>query len=243
MNDADCFVANFWRSVRAAPEEVARWADWPVNEADLVARRRWLQANAGALRVAVMADPDHFDAKVAGWWLWGRCASIGDSWTLLRPEVETNLHLPVLSCHGIGVHSLSMRGRVREVLEAIAARLRHVRVTCGDWRRCLSPTATWKFNRSRNGVATGVFLDPPYRGTLALYDSFGEDATRVRRRGHPTNAEVAARRDLSAEARAWALENGSNPLLRIVLCGAFDEHAELGWPSHRVGNDEVWSNA
>ena len=35
VNDIDCYLSNFWRSLRYAPEEVAHWADWPVNEADL----------------------------------------------------------------------------------------------------------------------------------------------------------------------------------------------------------------
>ena len=40
VNDLDCMIANFWRSVEEDPEEVAYWADWPVNEADLHARHR-----------------------------------------------------------------------------------------------------------------------------------------------------------------------------------------------------------
>ena len=35
VNDKDGFVANFWRALQAAPDEVARHADWPVNENDL----------------------------------------------------------------------------------------------------------------------------------------------------------------------------------------------------------------
>ncbi|MEI8120358.1 MAG: hypothetical protein WCG68_05695, partial [Actinomycetes bacterium] len=32
LNDADGFVANFWRALIAAPDEVAQHLDWPVNE-------------------------------------------------------------------------------------------------------------------------------------------------------------------------------------------------------------------
>ena len=42
VNDLDCNVANFWRAVQADPEAVAKFAAWPVNEADLHARHRWL---------------------------------------------------------------------------------------------------------------------------------------------------------------------------------------------------------
>jgi hypothetical protein len=49
VNDKDGLIANFWRAVKAAPDEVARWADWPVNEADLHARHQWLVAQAPLL--------------------------------------------------------------------------------------------------------------------------------------------------------------------------------------------------
>lgn len=39
VNDKDGFVSNFWRAVQTAPDEVAHYADWPVNENDLHARR------------------------------------------------------------------------------------------------------------------------------------------------------------------------------------------------------------
>src|SRR5262245_42340040 len=34
VNDKDAFVANVWRALQAAPDEVASWADRPPNEAD-----------------------------------------------------------------------------------------------------------------------------------------------------------------------------------------------------------------
>lgn len=42
LNDIDCYIANFWRAVKHVPELVAEYADWPVNEADLHARHRFL---------------------------------------------------------------------------------------------------------------------------------------------------------------------------------------------------------
>ena len=38
INDADGYVANFWRAIQREPDAVARWADQPVNENDLHAR-------------------------------------------------------------------------------------------------------------------------------------------------------------------------------------------------------------
>lgn len=80
VNDLECYLANFWRALAADPEQVAHYADWPVNEADLHARHRWLVVH-GAARVAKLrTDPEYFDAKVAGWWVWGQCLWIGSGW-------------------------------------------------------------------------------------------------------------------------------------------------------------------
>lgn len=71
VNDADCYLANFWRAVAADPEAVAVHADWPVNESDLFARHLWL-VNEGRARIAAMeADPEFCDVRVAGWWVCG----------------------------------------------------------------------------------------------------------------------------------------------------------------------------
>jgi len=80
VNDRSRFLSNFWRALRADPDAVAEACDWPVNEADLHARHRWLVAQLPALAAAMDADPEHFDAKIAGWWCWGACAWIGSGW-------------------------------------------------------------------------------------------------------------------------------------------------------------------
>lgn len=80
VNDKDAYVANFWRAVSHDPDAVAAYADWPVNEADLHARHQWL-VSSGRERVdRLTSDPDYFDAKVAGWWVWGLCLWIGTGW-------------------------------------------------------------------------------------------------------------------------------------------------------------------
>jgi hypothetical protein len=42
INDGSGFIANFWRAVNYQPENVARWADYPVIHVDLGARHIWL---------------------------------------------------------------------------------------------------------------------------------------------------------------------------------------------------------
>ncbi len=77
-NDYDGLVANFWRAIQHDPEAVAQYADNPVNECDLHARHLWL-LNHGlpGLPEKLMADPDFYDPKIAGWWAWGICVWIG----------------------------------------------------------------------------------------------------------------------------------------------------------------------
>src|SRR5208282_5063193 len=97
VNDRDCFVANFWRALQADPQAVARYADNPVNESDQHARHLWLiQQTDWAERMKT--EPEFYDAKIAGWWVWGQCIWIGSGWCSgLR-------QLPHLGTAGKGVH-------------------------------------------------------------------------------------------------------------------------------------------
>lgn len=79
VNDKDAYVANFWRAVKGDPEGVAFYADWPVSEADLHARHRWL-VRQKAFRKRMVTRPDFFDVRVAGWWVWGISQWIGSGW-------------------------------------------------------------------------------------------------------------------------------------------------------------------
>lgn len=110
VNDRDRYLANFWRAVSAAPELVAEAANWPVNEADLHARHKWL-VNQVEFCDRMHTDPDFYDVKIAGWWVWGICMWIGAGWC-----VEPNNHKhPKLDGLGKGVHSDGAHGRERSV--------------------------------------------------------------------------------------------------------------------------------
>ena len=79
INDADGFVANFWRAVKSDPDEVARWAVWPCSEVDLLARHRWLceVTRKRDFLESMKCDPEYYDARIAGYWCWGLCYWIG----------------------------------------------------------------------------------------------------------------------------------------------------------------------
>ena len=236
INDADGFVANFWRAVSLDAAEVARHVDWPTNEADLIARHSWLVRNAPGLLQRLEADPDYYDAKVAGWWCWGACNWIGSGWcsgtgpwqhdgekmvdARQLPHLGdagrgVNRQLPHLSA-GQGVnrqlpHLSAGQGRsayIHEWFGALMDRTRGVRVTVGDWQRVLTDSVT-----VRHGL-TGVFLDPPYTKGAMDYAAGGVGG------------------ELADKVRAWCAKNGNDKRLRIVLCGHAGEHDALlqdGW--------------
>lgn len=277
----NCYLTNFWRALQHAPEEVANWSDWPVSELDLHARHRWLVSRV-EVRERMRADPDWFDAKVAGWWVWGLSQWIGSGWCAQPAweearatraekgcgvETSTAAKRPSLPRGGRGVQQVSARledlrsntdyarrpslcppmgvqgsrargpseqlpylnrggqgvtSRLHEKMpkanrgtasrlqteglyqwmEELQVRLRWVRVCCGDFARVLGPSVT-------TGIGvTGVLLDPPYLVAAGRDPSIyaEEDST------------------ASERARAWALEHGDDPKLRIVLCGYEGEH-------------------
>jgi hypothetical protein len=289
VNDLDCYLANFWRSISTDACGTAEHCDWPVNEADLHARHLWL-VNQEEFRERMKTDPEFFDVKIAGWWVWGISQWIGSGWCSrpdwtgrrnagresrgifrkgrhqFNPEWQCR---PFLTTSGQGVHAgklnrkrpmihgghtgkgvhaaepgvasqfgaktsvtekrphLSGRGTgigihgdlnhsaLYAYFEVLAARLRRVRVCCGDWTRVLGPSVTVK-----HGVC-GVFLDPPYDMRVVS----GAES------GAPTDGLYSSHdNDLSKAVAEWAIANGNNPLLRIALCGYEGEHQfPNGW--------------
>mgnify|MGYP001611645972 FL=1 len=70
--DSDGFIANVWRSLQFSPDETARWCDWPVNHADLSARKSKLIANEKNLLENLIKDDEWHDPKMAGYWIWAQ---------------------------------------------------------------------------------------------------------------------------------------------------------------------------
>lgn len=114
INDKDCMVSNFWRAVAyGGADEVARWCDWPVNEADLHARHLWL-VNRVEFRERMKTDPHYYDAQVAGWWVWGISQWIGGGWCTAGRHWRQNVvkrSMPNMKRHTAGVHRKRMQLR------------------------------------------------------------------------------------------------------------------------------------
>ena len=88
VSDNNGFIANFWRGIQQAPEEVAKWADWSINETDLHARHKWLLSQDKAIDIRQELDdnPMWFDARIAGWWAWGQSIWIACGWCDAEPH-------------------------------------------------------------------------------------------------------------------------------------------------------------
>jgi DNA adenine methylase len=224
INDKDGYVANFWRAVTAEPAAVAGWADQPVNENDLHARHIWLVNQRDSFVPRLEGDPKFYDAKIAGWWVWGVCCWIGHGfcsgqgpWHVVDGQLVhlgdkgqgVNRKRVLITNDGIGCTRRS--GGVYEWFEMLATRLRGVRVCCGDWQRVCGPTPTIK-----QGL-TGVFLDPPY-GVATRSDCYTEDC-----------------RELAHAVRDWAVGHGDDPLLRI---GGYGSQSKNGNDNCR--RERIW---
>lgn len=206
INDADAWLVNVWRAMKADPEQVAEYCDWPVTELDLIARNRWF-IRQRELYQKIKDDPEFYDCKAAGWWIWGKCAWIGSGWA----SVDSS-KLPHLGNAGRGVNRklphLGDAGRgqrliwLTEWFNQLSYRLRDVRITNGDWSRVLGDSTTY-----RHGL-TAVFLDPPYT----------DNATRT------SNVYAVDCEQVGHAVAKWAIENGNNRLMRIAVCGYEGEY-------------------
>jgi hypothetical protein len=244
INDADGNVANFWRAIQAAPDDVARWADYPVNEADLAARHYWLITEGRERLARCLGNPNGYDAQVAGWWVWGICAWIGGNfasgdgpwqWTgeecLKDAGLGINRKMPHLGDAGRGINRQmphlgdAGRGINRQMPhlssgQGIADMFTRLADRLRMVRVCHGDWSrvTGDSVTWRHGK-TAVFLDPPY--AMAERSSV-----------------YATEDDCAAAARDWAIEAGKRPDMLICLAGYDTEHAMPGdwsafaWKAH-----------
>ena len=112
--------------------------------------------------------------------------------------------------YGVGIHANAYRSSIREIFSALSARLRGVRVACGDFERVLSDSVTWRHGTS------AILLDPPYADGEEVYSS-------------ENGASVFAR------AARWAEEHWTHPDLRIALC-----YYEGTWTPPAGGETIAW---
>jgi DNA adenine methylase len=251
INDADGFVANFWRAISFAPDEVAHYADWPVNEVDLFARHSWLVRQAQGLLDSLHRDPDYFDAKIAGYWVWGACNWIGSGWcggdgpwVHNGETIVDSRQLPHLGDAGRGInrqlpHLHAGRGINRKLPhlsagQGINRQLPHLG-NAGRGARA-EYIQEW-FNRLHDALRDT-------RVTCGDWKRVVKDSVTTRHgltavfldppytKGKMDYTAKGTGGDMAQEVQAWCAANGNDKNLRIVLCGHAGEHDTLlaaGW--------------
>lgn len=245
VNDKDAYLANFWLAIKCDPEAVARWADDPVNETFLHSRHRWLVYQGEQLQRKMEADPEYFDAKIAGWWVWGISQWIGSGWcdkpewrgrgTAARAPRGLNgsepwrprPHLP-RGAQGVEEYAkrqlLGKGGRgVHRNIPTLDGLADYMAALAQRLRRVRVCCGEWDrilgpSPTTKIGL-TGVLLDPPYdlRAVRSIESGSDGAAPSDKLYAHHNN-------DVSARVREWAIEHGADPLLRIALCGYEGEH-------------------
>jgi site-specific DNA-adenine methylase len=123
-------------------------------------------------------------------------------------------------------------GSAENHIKCLQERLKNALGFIGDWKRVLKS----KTQTTKRGI-TGVFLDPPYRGTEDYYSFTSEDK--------PERTSIAD------EVDTWALEKGYEEKFRIAVCGYLDnfqipEYKKADWKvytykgpiGHRSGKKE-----
>lgn len=245
-------LCNAWRAISLGdPDEVAYWASWPTIHHDLTARHRWLRRWIAENAEELSNDPTFFDAQAAGWWLWGISLWIGGGWCAVdwdvRPAVSAAGKGPGVSAQREKVPSVGIRNGSRGVSQhTVYPKRPHVRDRRGgsgiaaqrlnrpellDWFSALQErlAAVIVLNRSWESAVTptmlqrtstgpkpdvGVLLDPPY---------VDDDRSEIYNSDYDRTSS-----EISADAFAWAVENGS--WCRIAyFCHEGDYDLPDGW--------------
>ena len=150
-------------------------------------------------------------------------------------ETGVSRELPLLGNNGRGVNHAALRETgvldggefhpfVMPQLVAwfrfLSARLRHVRIICGDWSRAVGNGASLTLPVRQGKGPVGIFLDPPYEG----------DDVKTVYRGDKHD------RTLTEAVVDWAAEAGADERRRIVIAeyegGNAERLLEYGWTEH-----------
>lgn len=164
-NDKDGLLINCWRAIKSDPARVWFYANRPRSHIELRAWWRKIhQELTEPLERQLENDPEYYDVKIAGIWLWGVCASIGNRFVLPAEP-------PTVSVDASGI----LRRNNEQWLELLAERLQTAIFVNRDWK-----SAIWE---PKSTATVGIFLDPPYVDPTV-------DIARLYRKAQPLQDEV-----------------------------------------------------
>lgn len=169
---------------------MAHHADWPVSEPDLHARHLWL-VNQSDFRERMMTEPEYYDAKIAGWWVWGISAWIGSGWCDAS-QYERNKgkrpNLPQGGGRGVGADSMTRNDRSRPNLrpaqgvEGLPQQIPQLKSHDGVHRRDFSPSRQKPHLNGDSGAAgAGIHATAFDRKTGGIRDYMISLQQRLRR--------------------------------------------------------------
>lgn len=216
VNDANHFVANFWRAIKADWQAVLAEAQDPVTEVDYKARHWWL-VTEGAARLRALDmfhDPTAHDAQVAGWWAWGQSLAIWQ-WCLPGATGEPGAMGGLNQRPDVRVGKGILASTEADI-RRLADRLRMVRVLSGDWLHCVGNGVLLMASKTADSPCA-VFLDPPYRPHMRDPNAYG------------AVDEVTVPLVDNDAVEAWCRERGGDPRFRIVLAGLDGEYDLPDW--------------
>lgn len=255
VNDTDCFIVNFWRCVKHDVEGLVEYAYHPIFESEYHARRYWLECCRGSVQSRVEGDPEYYDVKVGGWWLYCMNCCIGSDFRnsdgpwhsvdgmLVRSSRSVspgiNRCLIRLSDSGTGTNrsSLHSYSSIRSPYYgsrfigcsgelSYSSIFKDLSRGVHDWLVHLC----YRFSRVR--VCCGDWsrvLSPSYIRKHSTTGIFFDPPY-----SHSGSDFSRCSRvyfdddgDISSRVRSWCIEHGNNSSLRIALCGYSGEHDEL----------------
>ena len=245
VNDIDGFIANFWRAVKHAPDEVAKWADQPVFENNLHAIHAWLVERKESLAPKLEGDPEWCDPKIAGWWCWGTCCWIGSGfcsgegpWGLREIDgVRQLVHLGDagrgvsrqlvhLSSAGMGVNRklvhLGNAGMGETASESMPENIGiydWMNALCDRLKRVRVCCGDWRRVCGGNsGDSLKHFFAAGNKCAIFLDPPYSAEA------GRNNTLYRCEDLDVAHDVREWAIKQGDDPRLRIALAGYDGEH-------------------
>lgn len=245
FNDQNLFLLNFWRAVQYGDlSELLKYADFPAHEKEILARRRYMMDRQEELegklkfKAEIAAedetDPEikeselhargeyqlnkdlfaaklenyrNFDVEIAGLWLY-----VTRNWIGAGADDPDSYPLQKMPCK---IKKGWLGGSPEAHLSCLQQRLKSAMGFVGGWDRVVK-SKTQTTDRGR----TGVFLDPPYRGTEDYYAGFSD--------------EMPSRSSIADDVDDWALAHGDNEDFRIAVCGyeenfQKDEYLKRRW--------------
>jgi hypothetical protein len=257
VNDINAFITNFLRAVAWAPEETAEHASWCVSEIDMHARHASLLSRADELEERLRSDPKHFDAEIAGWWVWGQSIWIGSGWcdpahrnraAKQRPALSGSGKRPALGGHGgavqrgypkSGVGIFRAAGQLPSLSGSDGTGVGYGRGIFATGRRedlvayfraisaRLDPRRVRITCGDWSRVVTPAVTISHGLTGVLLDPPYGARAGRTKKLYARDSLAVAD------DARRWAIEHGDDPRYRIVLCGYEGEHEmPESWRAH-----------